>query len=134
MAAALGERELKQRGRAALVISAGTLNLRGHRADPHAEAVCEEIGLDLSGHRSQGINNPLIGHADYLVVMAPRHERELLKLYPRLGDRIVRLWEHDPEDEGLDQIDDPIGQGIEAFRGCRERLERCISAWAQTLD
>lgn len=131
MAAALAGDLLKQRERPAVIISAGTLNLVGKPADRHAIAALEEIGISLDGHRSQGVNNPLVRMADHLIVMAPRHATELIKAHPALKPKIVRLWQHHPT--VIEQIDDPIGQDLDAFRECRDVITRCLNGWIDTL-
>ena len=131
MAAALAERRCKELGIAAVIISAGTLNLVGHKADQMAITALEEVGVSLEGHRSQGVNNPIVWMADHVVVMAPRHAAELLKLRPQLGPKIVRLWEFHPTP--ITQIDDPVGAELEVFQECRDVIIRCLDGWLATL-
>lgn len=128
MAAVIAQHMLEERERAAVVISAGTLNLTGRPAARNARAAVAELGLDLSSHRSQGADARLLRFADHIVVMAPRHERALLRQDPSLSARIVRLWEHHPELE-LEQIDDPVGQDLEAFRACRDVIQASLESW-----
>lgn len=131
MAAALAERRCKERGLPAVIISAGTLNLIGKPADPHAVSALAEIDVALDGHRSQGVNNPILHHADHIVVMAPHHAAQLTKLAPKLAPRIVRLWEHSPTP--LTQIEDPVGADLDTFRACRDTILTCLDRWLDTL-
>lgn len=131
LAQVMAKAMLDERNIPAAVISAGTLNLQGRPAASNSVAVAEEVGLDLEGHRSQGVNAGLMRMADYLVVMAPRHERELTRLDPSLATSIVRLWEY--VDEDLEGIPDPVGKDIEAFRAMRERVEEGLRNWIASL-
>jgi protein-tyrosine phosphatase len=122
---------LAERGIPAVVISAGTLGLQGRPAAANSVAAASEVGVDLDGHRSQGVSLPLMRMADRIVVMAPRHEDELVAKEPGLAAKIVRLW--DFLDEELDHIPDPVGQDIETFRVMRDRVQEALERWIATL-
>lgn len=127
MAAGLATVQLKARNVPAAVISCGTLNLLNRPADPYAVAAMAERGIDISGHRSQGVSVGLLRMADDIVVMAPSHEAFIVKQAPELARKIVRIWEF--SDQDLGEITDPIGQDQAAFESCRDTLETCIRAW-----
>ncbi|MFP4597362.1 MAG: low molecular weight protein arginine phosphatase [Persicimonas sp.] len=129
LAEALAKTMLAERGTPAAVISAGTLGLQGRPAAANSVAVGAEIGLDLDSHRSQGVSVPLLRMADHIVVMAPRHENELVRKDPGLAKNIVRLWEY--LDEDLEGIPDPVGKDIEAFRVMRERVKEALERWLE---
>ena len=133
MAVVIAEELLRDAQIPHMIISGGTLNIHGRAAAPLAQRAVAELGLDLSSHRSQGAQPGLMRLADYIVVMAPRHEAHLLRADPSLRPKIVRLWEYDPEDEGLDQIPDPVGHDEEVFRANRDMIKRCLEAWVDTL-
>ena len=128
MAAGLAKRLLEARGVPHVVISAGTLGLNGRSAASHAVAAMREIDIDIDSHYSQGISPKLAEVADWVVVMAPRHERHLRQKVPGIAPRIVRLWEW-ADAPGLTQIDDPVNQDIHAFRACRDLLARAVERW-----
>lgn len=128
MAAGLARHLLEQRGVPHAVISAGTLGINGRSAAAHAVAAMREINVEIDSHYSQGISPKLAEVADYVVVMAPRHERYLRQKVSGIGERIVRLWEW-AEEPGLSQIDDPVNQDLLAFRTCRDRLATAVTSW-----
>ncbi|MFW5968284.1 MAG: hypothetical protein ACOCV2_12235 [Persicimonas sp.] len=130
LAEALARQMLEERGRDAVLISAGTLGLQGRPAAANSVAAAAEIGVEIEGHRSQGVSVPLLRMADYIVVMAPRHEVTLLRTAADLRPKIVRLWEY--VDEDLDGIPDPVGQDIEAFRTMRDRVKEGLESWLDT--
>lgn len=138
MAAVLLEHKLKQRERSAMIISAGTLNIIGRSAAIHAREAVAAHGLSLESHRSQGINNKLVTFADHVIIMAPHHGVELLKLYPKLEPKLVGLWRYAPEETPgwpLTEIADPVGQSLAQFLSCRDLIDQCLDAWiAQALE
>lgn len=137
MAAALLAHKLEEAGKPAMIISAGTLNLMGKPAATNAQRAVEALGLDLSGHRSQGINNKMITFADKLLLMAPKHGAEILRLYPNLGPKLVTLWTYAPSSWPgwpLSEIEDPVGQDLAQFIQCRDLIDACLDAWLKTLE
>lgn len=134
MAAALLEHKLKQRELPAMIISAGTLNLIGRSAATHAREAVAVHGLSLEAHRSQGINNKLVTYADHVIIMAPHHGAELLKLYPTLEPKLVSLWQYAPEQTPgwpLTEIADPVNQGLAQFLSCRDLIDQCLDVWLE---
>lgn len=132
LAEALARSMLAERDIPAVVISAGTLGIQGRPAAANSIAAAAEIGVDLEGHRSQGVSMPLMRMADRIVVMAPRHEAELTRQEPALAAKIVRLWEY--LDEELDHIPDPVGQDLETFRLMRDRVQEALESWISTFS
>ena len=53
--------------------SAGTDAIEGLEACPQTMEVCEEIGVDLSGHRRRMLTKELVDRADVIVVMQQSH-------------------------------------------------------------
>jgi protein-tyrosine phosphatase len=127
MAESLAEKRLDDRGISAVTLSAGTLGLQGRQAARQAQLAMEEVGHDISDHRSQGVSVGLLRHADAIVVMAPKHARKLEDDAPGLTDDIVHLW--DWADAQIQGISDPVGEDIETFRACRDLIDTALAAW-----
>jgi protein-tyrosine phosphatase len=132
MAALLARRQLERAGVPAVVISGGTLGIQGTPAASFAVQALQEVGLDLSDHRSQGVPLALARVADSIVVMSPEHAEALLERDPSLGPRIVRLWEYADPPGSLEEIADPVGLDLAAFVECRQRMEQCLARWLAT--
>ncbi len=128
MAESIFAAELHKRGEQGAAISMSTLGLHGRAASTNARAAVAEIGLDLQAHRSQSVSVGLLAHADVIFVMEAAHREFILCAAPSVGPRIVLMGTLDPEG-GPDEIDDPVGQPIEAFRACRDRIRRAVLAW-----
>ena len=131
MAAAMARQMLEQAQVPSVVISAGTLNIVGQPAAPNAVQAVSEIGIDLQGHRSQGISPRLMQLASTIVVMSPGHEASLLNIDASLAPKIHRMWEY--ADEPLGEIADPVGLPVDDFRRCRDLLTVCLEKWVDRV-
>jgi protein-tyrosine-phosphatase len=99
--------------------SAGTLGIEGAPAHPHAVAVCREIGVDISAHRSRGLTAALVRQADWIYVMEEHHGVAARTLVPELGENVIALGPL----AGKPWIDDPIGSWFRGpFRATRDEL------------
>lgn len=134
MAEGILKRKLQDRNIPAAIISAGTLGLVGHRAAEHARAVMQLWGFPIDEHRSQKISVPLLRMADYLIIMAPIHERAILQLDPTLKNRIVRLWEYALQPLPKPEIPDPVSKSYEDFLINRDLIDQCLEAWLDSFD
>lgn len=128
MAERLFNAALKKRGLKGMAISMGTLGLQRRRAASNAVEALKEIDIPLEDHRSQGLSAGLLGHGTVVFVMERAHRDAVLRAAPGVGPRAMLLGQFDP-DGGDAEIEDPVGQDLDAFRTCRNRLERCIDAW-----
>jgi protein-tyrosine-phosphatase len=110
------------------VQSAGTLQIEGQPADSKAVAVCQEMGVDISNHVSQGLTEELVDWADYILVMEYRHALVVREKFDEecdvllLGNLI-----------GLMEIPDPIGSWKFKFRKCRDQIKACVEAFVDRL-
>jgi protein-tyrosine-phosphatase/tRNA A37 threonylcarbamoyladenosine synthetase subunit TsaC/SUA5/YrdC len=107
--------ELGQHG--FLVQSAGLAAMMGAEATPEAVAVAQELGADLSAHRSQPLNIELLLQADRLFAMTSNHLRMLY------GVRGVtpRLLSSRGED-----VPDPIGGTPNVYQDCARQIMSCL--------
>ena len=133
LAAGMAKAKLEAVGIPADVTSAGTLQINGQPAAPNAIFAGELIGIDITSHISQGISLQMVSIADYLVAMAPHHANGLAELDSSLEDKIVRLWTYGEHVDPLVEIADPVGQDLDAFVECRERLDVCLDSWIAQL-
>jgi protein-tyrosine phosphatase len=106
--------ELPQRG--FLVLSAGLAAMIGGGAAVEAMEAAQELGADLSGHRSRLLTPRLAAQADYLIAMTQSHVQVLNAQYGQLGSR-PRLLSPDGED-----IPDPIGAEQQVYRDCARQI------------
>ncbi len=117
------------RGRTVEVRSASTLGLDGKPADPKAVAVCKEIGLDLTSHRSTPLGPEQVEWADYVLVMEYAHAGLIRERYPDVGDKLMLLGTFG----GFTEIADPIGSWKFRFRRSRDDIKRCVEGFVDRL-
>ena len=156
MAAALLARRLASEGVSADVTSQGVLP-GGVEAAPEAATAMAEVGIDLSGHLSRQLEQPELERADLVIGMTREHVREAVVLVPSLLERaftlkeLVRRGEETPrrpeeplhewlevlardrEVEDLigaseaDDVEDPMGKRLPAFRATAEELDDLVA-------
>jgi len=111
-----------------MVDSAGTLGIAGAPASPEAIVAMAELGVDLSGHRSRGLDRSLLEHADVIVGMTQAHLAEI-EAWSDSGGRLylLRAFE-DGSDPAADAADlpDPIGRDATFYRETRDIIVRCV--------
>ena len=123
MAEVLMRAELKRRGIAASVTSAG-LAADGQPAANNAIAAVAEMGLDLSRHRARPLSPALCEAADVIMVMTAEHRRLLIAAGV-------------PEDKlrvPAGGIPDPYGGDMDIYRRTRDALADACRTLADELD
>src|SRR5688572_22715511 len=106
MAEGLARHYAIRRGLPIEVGSAGTMGIIDRPAEANAIAVCAEIGVDLTRHRSRGVTLDLVDAADWVLVMEVGHAQWLREQFAdRMGDKTVMLGQFG----GHFDIADPIG-------------------------
>jgi protein-tyrosine-phosphatase len=129
MAEVMSEAIGDQLGLAVRARSGGTLGLLDRPAAANAVQVCREIGVDLSGHRSQGISDELLGWADHVLVMELAHATHLREHFPSVGDKVLLLGPF----AGMPEIPDPVGGWPWRFRRTRTQLDTALRALFRRL-
>ncbi len=117
MAEYIARHEIEQRGFDMETESAGLMG-SGDSAADYSVAVCREIGLDLSTHRSRMLSKPLADSADLIVCMTPSHANTLLTL--GIDKSKIRVLGNG--------IADPYGQSLDVYRQCRDEIYSAVCA------
>jgi protein-tyrosine phosphatase len=120
----------------AKVSSAGLLDMHGASADTIARQVLRENGIENEGHRSQILNEAMIGEANLIVTMEARQLQIIGSQYPSAMDKLRTLKSYLPESNCGSipgDIKDPYRQSIFSYRLCfaeislaMEELIKCI--------
>jgi protein-tyrosine phosphatase len=129
-----------------VIASAGTLGIEGMPAARNSVEVVQEMGGDISQHRSQSVTDELVEDADLILAMAHEHVDYLHENFPQYRENVFLLKrfardnngaasQGDPDD---DEIFDPIGSGKETYRDCarliEEELERIMPTLAHFIQ
>lgn len=105
--------ELPKHGIDATVCGGGIATMDDVPPTEHALTVMNEIGVDMSDHRSRQMTQEIADQADVCVVMTPHHGVELVFRYGVDPEKIVM-----PEGG----VADPYGHGVKEYRACRDEL------------
>jgi protein-tyrosine-phosphatase len=129
MAEALARHHARERGLPLETKSGGVMGIEGRPADAMAVRVLSEIGVDLSRHKSSGLDAEKVEWADYILVMELDHARRVREEWPDVEDRILMLGNFG----GLVDVSDPMGGWRWRFRKTRDDLVRCIEGFMDKL-
>lgn len=99
--------------------SAGTHVIAGQHPSDGAVAVMDELGIDISGHRSQTVWD-VAAEADVLVALAADHVGALGRLLPDRIDDIVSLK------AAGGSVADPYGLSLSAYRATRVEIAAAV--------
>lgn len=107
------------------VTSAGTHALHGHRAHKEGVTAMAEIGIDISDHRARQITRDIARGSDLILVMEAAHSSIVKRLLGWGRSKPRKISEFHPEGL-LEDIADPYGAPLEAYRDCIRVLRPCI--------
>lgn len=129
MAEGLARSYAAARGWPVEVRSGGILGLIDKPAAANAVHVMREKGIDISTHRSGGIDDELIEWADYILVMELRHQSKLHERHPQCEGRVMLLGPFG----GLHEVSDPVGGWKRKFRKSRDTINKCVIGFMDRL-
>jgi ribose 5-phosphate isomerase B len=107
------------------VRSAGTLTVGGAPASESSRIACQEIGIDLTRHRSVPLSHELISWADLILCMENHHASMVIDILAPASAKTHLVGEYGPPTESL-EIPDPVGLPLTHYRRCRDRLLDCL--------
>ena len=129
MAEGLARDYARRRGWALVAQSAGVMGIEGKEAASNAVYVLNEVGIDISGHRSQGVRSELVDWADHILVMELNHAIKLRERYPHLEEKVLQLASFG----GMVEVRDPYGGWRWRFRKSRDEIRRCVETFMDNL-
>jgi protein-tyrosine phosphatase len=118
--AALSDR-LARRGARVVVESAGIAAVVGHPADPIAQELMRERGLELSAHRARQLTPELIRAFELILVMETWQQGAVESILPGARGRVHRIgrW-------GEFDVPDPVRQTRPAFERALALIDQGI--------
>lgn len=116
------------------VFSAGLTAGNGDKASENSCEAVQEIGLDLSDHRSSAVTRTTLQNASAIFCMTESH-RALMHMYFELPENapvfLMREFVEGAEDK---ELPDPFGQDLEIYRECRDKMQEALPsllAWVE---
>jgi protein-tyrosine-phosphatase len=111
-----------------IVQSAGLAASPGQPAAQEALLVAQELGADLSQHRSQVLTAALLSQATHVFVMTRSHWLLLQDYFPDQGP-MPRIL----SPSGID-LDDPIGCDLAVYRECAQAIVQALDVLLPALQ
>lgn len=108
-----------------LVFSAGISAMDGDQASVNSIQACEEVGLDLTDHRSAALTRATLENASAIFCMTESH-RALLNMYFEVPESTSIFLMREFTEGGSKELPDPYGQDIEVYRECRDRMKESL--------
>ena len=115
------------------VFSTGLSAVEGDKASGNSVTACEEVGLDLSDHRSSVLTRTTLQNASAVFCMTESH-RVLINMYFDLPEGAPIFLMREFVDGNDKELPDPYGQSLEVYRECRDRMEDSLPsllAWVE---
>lgn len=106
------------------VESAGTWTRSGLRAMPSMQEAGAELGVDLSTHRSQAIEDAPLETYDLIITMEQGQREAIAVEFPAVADRVHLLSQLAT---GLIyDVADPVGRPLAAYQATAQELDRLL--------
>jgi protein-tyrosine phosphatase len=97
----------------------------GDKPSQNSIDACEELGIDITDHRSAGLTRSSLQEASAVFCMTESH-RALINMYFDLPQGYpIFLMREFVEGESK-ELPDPYGQDIEVYRQCRDRMAEAM--------
>jgi protein-tyrosine phosphatase len=107
------------------VFSAGISAMDGDQASDNSIQACEEVGLDLTDHRSAALTRATLENASAIFCMTESH-RALLNMDFEVPESTAIFLMREFTEGGSKELPDPYGQDIEVYRECRDRMKEAL--------
>lgn len=107
------------------VASAGTHAASGQAASYHSVKALDKVGIDLTDHQSQPVDEDLLKRSVAVFCMSQSHRDILTTLYPEYADRFHLYREFMERPERSDIID-PFGLNASAYENSLDNMVEAV--------
>ena len=105
--------------------SAGISAMDGDQPSDNSIQACQELGLDITDHRSAALTRATLENASAIFCMTESH-RALLNMYFEVPESTSIFLMREFIDQESKELPDPYGQDIEVYRECRDRMKESL--------
>lgn len=106
--------------------SAGVAALEGKPMAPNARAALLEAGIYPEDHHARQVSETLLGDSELVLAMTQRHVAKLDSLYGKLAREAYTLPGYATSASNVQEIPDPYGHTIAAYRSSVRQLYEYI--------
>ncbi len=125
LAEVITQHGLEQRGwNHVRVDSAGTSAMWGAPASEGSLTAAADVGLDLSGHRSQPLTRKLVEQADIILAMTLGHMAQVEEMNGE--EKVLLVSEFIDNADAGEPIADPIGGTAEEYAEVRDLISEAV--------
>ena len=115
------------------VFSAGISAMDGDQASENSLQACEEVGLDLTDHRSAALTRATLENASAIFCMTESH-RALLNMYFEVPETTSIFLMREFTEDGSKELPDPFGQDMDVYRECRNRMQESLPSLVNWVE
>ena len=94
-------------------------------ASPGGVDALKEKNIDMVAHRSRPLDRKVVDAASLIVVMTASHRAQIRTLFPDVMEKVFLLKPFNPAAADND-IEDPIGMSLDAYRGIRDEIDAAL--------
>ena len=94
---------------------------------------CEEVGLDLTDHRSAALTRATLENASAIFCMTESH-RALLNMYFEVPETTSIFLMREFTEDGSKELPDPFGQDMDVYRECRNRMQESLPSLVNWVE
>ena len=116
-----------------IAYSAGLSAMDGDKASQNSMDACDELGLDITDHRSSGLTRNSLEEASVVFCMTESH-RALLNMYFEVPESSPIFLMREFVSEGSTELPDPFGQDIEVYRTCRDHMKEALPSLLEWVE
>jgi protein-tyrosine-phosphatase len=107
-------------------VSAGVYAGTGSPASIHSDQAMNDLGIDLSKHRTQPLTAELVHAADLIVTMTRGHSFEIRQSFPEVGNKVCLIKSFGTSMVPPD-ISDPFGGSVDIYRKTRDEINQALT-------
>ncbi len=107
------------------VISAGVAGRHGEPISENSVTALKKVGLNISGHVSQPLTQPMLDVALAVLCMTESH-RAMIQLQSELPPKNLFLFREFMPQRGDKEIPDPFGGPLKLYEACRDEMVEAI--------
>ncbi|MCL2592296.1 MAG: low molecular weight protein arginine phosphatase [Defluviitaleaceae bacterium] len=124
MAEHIFNKKAKEKGINYEVKSCGVAAFGSSSASENAIKALNELGIDLSVHKSKMITQEDIACADVILTMTNSHKHHILQYFGEFSNKVYTVYEYALSQKS--DISDPFMGSIEIYRSCRDELNKLL--------